>query len=420
MMPIPVSTHRNPIRNAFSLRKSPLSFFEKIAREGDVLLVPVALEKFVVISDPAIARSVLLKEEHSRQHNLEVPLIQSILGEGALTTDGTAWELARRASGPPLAPRAVEGMREVLDRVVAARLDALPAKGPIFPEMTALTVRVTVEALLGLPMSDSEARKLADEVLFAQAYLFFWLGASLKGVPKLPTSNNRRFYSAVGGLEALVAAVMQEAPRTSFTQHLSRLRTPEGIPLSPQQQRDQLLTMLVAAPENTATSLSWTLHLLSTHPDIQTRLRSEEPGSPYWKAVLKESMRLYPGAPYLDRRVQTPSHIGDHTVPAGALLLISPYVIQRDPRFWVDPEVFRPERFLEDPDPTAWLAFGAGPRRCVGEHLAMAILQTALPAILHRFEVLPVAGYTAAIDPVINLRPKQGLPLELRVTTLKR
>lgn len=416
MIPVPVSTRRNPIRNAFSLRTSPLSFFEKIAKEGDILLVPVALEKFVVISDPAIARSVLLKEDHSRQQNLEVPLIQSILGEGALTTDGAAWELARRASGPPLAPKAVEGMQAVLDRVVAARLDTLENHGerPIFPEMTALTVRVTVEALLGLSMSDAEARQLADEVLFAQAYLFFWLGGSLRGVPKVPTANNRRFYRAVGGLEALVAAVMREAPRTSFTQHLSRLRTVDGTPLSPRQQRDQLLTMLVAAPENTATSLSWTLHLLSTHPKIQTRLRTEAPGSSFWKAVLKESMRLYPGAPYLDRRVQMPSDIGGYTVPSGALLFISPYVIQRDPRFWVEPETFRPERFLEDPDPKAWLAFGAGPRRCVGEHLAMAILQTALPAILSRFEVLPVAGYTAAIDPVINLRPKQGLPLGLR------
>jgi pentalenene oxygenase len=279
--------------------------------------------------------------------------------------------------------------------------------------MTALTVRVTVEGLLGATLSDAEARSLADEVLFAQAYLFFWLGAPWGAVPHVPTRANHRFHSTVAGLDALVEAVLRSAPNSGFVRHLLDMRDAEGQPLGPVAQRNHLLTQLVAAPENTATTLSWTLHLLSTHPKVQARLRAEGAESPLWSGVLSEALRLYPGALYLDRRVESASSITGHPVAPGTLVMMAPYLLHRDPRFWEAPTEFSPER-TDTADNSAFLPFGFGSRRCVGEHFAMAVLRAMLPELLARFEVLPTPGYVAAIDPVINLRPSAGMPLLLR------
>lgn len=405
-------------RNAVTFRKAPLDAFAAMAREGDVTVRQVAHERFVLLSDPALVRDELLHERHSRALNFEAPSIRDVLGEGSLTTDGAAWALARRIAGPPLAPRAVADLQSTLHTAITDRLDALLHTAgrptPIFAEMTALTVRVTVEGLLGHAQSDDEARELADEVLFAQAYLFFWLGNPWLGVPTVPTRSNRRYHATIAALEALVAAVIAAPPASGFTRHLFATRTPDGEPLSEAARRDHLLTMLVAAPENTATTLSWALHLLSQHPEIQARLRAEGAASPFWTPVLHEVLRLYPGAPYIDRRTLEDTTIGGQHVPAGSLIFIAPYLLHRDPRAWDAPDTFRPERFVGRPEHAAWLPFGFGPRRCVGEHLAMMILRTTLPRILERFEVAPAPGYTASIDPVINLRPSGGLPLVLR------
>lgn len=404
--------------NAIALRRAPLVFFADMSREGGVAQRQVAHERFVLISDPALIREELMRERHSRALNFEAPSIRGVLGDGSLTTDGAAWALARRIAGPPLAPRAVADLQGTLDTVVSDRIAALRQRAgrptPIFPEMTALTVRVTVEGLLGHAQPDAEARRLADEVLFAQAYLFFWLGNPWMGVPTIPTPANRRYRNTLAALDALVTAVLQAPPTSGFVRHLLATQKPDGTTLSDDARRDHLLTMLVAAPENTATTLSWALHLLSQHPAVQAQLRAEGPGSPLWTSVLHEVLRLYPGAPYIDRRTLEDTTIGGQPVPAGSLVFIAPYLLHRDARAWDQPDAFRPERFRDGVDNPAWLPFGFGPRRCVGEHFAMAILRTTLPRILQHFEVRPAPGYTAAIDPVINLRPTGGLPLVLK------
>lgn len=413
----PLVPRSGPLRNLVALRRAPMRFFTRAAAAGDVVRFRAGHLRCALVSHPELVREILRKDEHSRERNLEVPLIRRILGDGALTSDGPAWTLARRASAPPLAPRAVEKLNETLARVSEERLDALAALGEparMFPEMAALTLRVTIEALLGQPISDHDARLLADDVLFAQAYLFFWLGLPLDAVPRIPTANNRRFYRVIDGFHALTEQTLRAEATTPFTRHLAELRDADGQALSEQSRRDQLMTMLVAAPENTATTLAWTMHLLATHPEHQRRLREEGPSSAAWGPTLREALRLYPGAPYLDRRVEQPTEVGGHALEPGTILVVAPYLIHRDPRFWSDPSAFQPERFAHGEEPLAWMPFGVGPRRCLGEHFAMAVLRAVLPRVIERFELEPLPGYVPSIDPVINLRPGGGLPLLLR------
>jgi cytochrome P450 len=195
--------------------------------------------------------------------------------------------------------------------------------------------------------------------------------------------------------------------------------------------RDQIVTMLLAGHETTASTLSWAWYLLSRHPEAAERLRVEAvevlgdrtpefadlARLPYTGMVIQETMRLYPPVWALPRRAVTADEIGGYPVPAGADVMISPYTLHRHPRFWDEPDRFRPERFAADAPPVAhryaYVPFGAGPRICVGSHLGMleATLVAAMVARRFRFE------YAGTADPVpeamLSLRIRGGLPVRV-------
>lgn len=168
--------------------------------------------------------------------------------------------------------------------------------------------------------------------------------------------------------------------------------------------RDQVLIFLLAGHETTATSLSFALHLLARHPELQTRAREEisrvlgdrTPGAedlerlPYLTQVLKEAMRLYPAAPVIGRQAVAETEIDGHTVPAGATVILAPWVTHRHPDHWPDPERFDPDRFTPEAEAArpryAWFPFGGGPRACIGQHFSMLESVIALAMTLRAYE----------------------------------
>lgn len=168
--------------------------------------------------------------------------------------------------------------------------------------------------------------------------------------------------------------------------------------------REQVLIFLLAGHETTATSLSFSLHLLARHPEFQDRARAEiaavlggrTPGAadldrlPYLTQVLKEAMRLYPAAPVMGRRSVDAAVIDGHAVPAGADVILAPWVTHRHPRYWPDPERFDPDRFTPEAEAArpryAWFPFGGGPRACIGQHFSMLESVIALAMILREYE----------------------------------
>jgi cytochrome P450 len=178
-------------------------------------------------------------------------------------------------------------------------------------------------------------------------------------------------------------------------------------------------------------SLAWAWHLLSTDARVERKLHEEVdavigdraptfddlPNLPYARMVLEESMRLYPPAWSTSRQAHEADEVGGYRIPAGAILTISPYVTHRNPAFWDDPSRFEPARFAPErsagrPD-YAYFPFGGGPRRCVGSQFAMMEGQLALAMIARRFRLRPVAGHKVEPDPILTLRPRQGLPMRL-------
>jgi cytochrome P450 len=202
--------------------------------------------------------------------------------------------------------------------------------------------------------------------------------------------------------------------------------------MSDEQLRDEAMTIFLAGHETTANALAWTFYLLSTHPEIGRRVRTELgkvlagrvpnladlPRLPYLLQVIKEAMRLYPPAWSIGRRSIEDDIVGGFRVRADSLILLTPYVTHRDPRFWPNPEGFDPERFEPELEKTrpkyAYFPFGGGPRLCIGNNFALMEAQLVLAIILQRFEPMLVPGHPVVPQPLITLRPKYGLPMSLR------
>jgi cytochrome P450 len=202
--------------------------------------------------------------------------------------------------------------------------------------------------------------------------------------------------------------------------------------MTDRQLRDELVTLLMAGHETTANALTWSWYLLSQHPDARTALEQEirrvcgdrlptaadVPSLVYTRAVLAESMRLFPPAYLLGRRALADYDVPgtDYVLPKGTVVLLSQYLLHRDPRFWDAPEQFRPERWLVDEGERrryAYFPFGGGPRICIGEHFAWMEGALVLATIARRWRLESVAGQKIAFHAVITLRPKHGMRMKV-------
>jgi cytochrome P450 len=217
-----------------------------------------------------------------------------------------------------------------------------------------------------------------------------------------------------------------------LTRLIESTRAESDARFGEQRMRDDLVTLLLAGHETTASTLGWTLHLLSGHPEVVERLRAEvldvvgdrAPGFAdlerltYTSMVLQEAMRLYPPVWILTRKAQGDDEIGGYHVPAGSDVLICPYTLHRHPAFWDEPTRFDPDRF--DPARTvsrpryAYIPFGAGPRFCVGNHLGLLEATIVLVTLVRDLRLVAVPGHVAVPEPMLSLRVRGGLPMTVQ------
>jgi len=219
---------------------------------------------------------------------------------------------------------------------------------------------------------------------------------------------------------------------------LMAARDEDGSGMTDRQLRDEILTFLLAGHETTAVSLSWTWYLLSQHPDVEQKLHQElrqvldgrtpqlEDLSrlPYTDKVVKESMRLYPPAWSLARTVAKEIEIAGYRLPVGANVVMSPWILHRDPRFFEQPEQFNPGRWTPDAaqhlPKFAYFPFGGGPRLCIGASFAIMEANLLLATIAQRFQLRLVPGHPVDTLPSITLRPRHGMRMSLSRSVTKK
>jgi cytochrome P450 len=254
---------------------------------------------------------------------------------------------------------------------------------------------------------------------------------------KLPTPRQKRRAKNEKTLNTLVYRFI-EARRASgedtgdlLSMLLQSLDTEgDGTGMDDQQVRDEIMTLFLAGHETTANALSWTFYLLAQNPKAERRLHAELdsvlgnrpptladlPRLPYTKMVFSESLRLFPPAWVVGRTATAPDHIGGYTIPKGATVLMSQYLMHRHPVYWDQPDQFKPERFESETDRPryAYFPFGGGPRLCIGEPFAWMEGELLIATLAQQWRFKLAPGAMVEPDPSITLRPKYGLPMVLK------
>jgi cytochrome P450 len=425
----PIPPHELPLV-AFlrAIRTNALTMWTERAYEEDILVRHFLSRTNVLANAPeAIHRVLVDNHANYRRSPASIRILKPITGEnGLLLSEGEAWRHQRRTTAPALAPRVIPMLAQ---HITATTNDVLPmlaanaARGSVnlLQAMQFLTLEIAGRSMFSLEMQHfgTQLRELLTEygIRFSQPKLFDMLLP-----PSVPTFRGLLRWRFQQRWMRLIDDVMRdrlhepepETPRDLFDL-LRAARDPEtGERFSRVQLRDQLATLLLAGHETTAVTLFWALTLLALDPMEQQRLADESRGLDITidvlprlvrtRAVVNETLRLYPPAFAIARESIGPDRLGDFDLPARTVVIMAPWVLHRHRRYWRDPDAFDPARFMPDaPQPPrfAYLPFGAGPRVCVGAQFALTEAVLVLASMLQRFRAelvdeppLPVAIVT--------------------------
>lgn len=423
------------IGDLLAMRREPLAFLSRVAREGDVVRLRLGRDVFL-LNHPDHAQRVLHDNHANYRKNFFYARMKPLVGEGLLTSEGNDWKRKRRLAQPAFHRERLAAFAGIMAHHTGALLDrwadpaARGAPVDVAADMMRLTLTVVGHALFGFDLltGADEARQAFTRALRITSDRFF---ALLYLPPWVPTPANLKFGRAMRVLDGLVdeviAARRGRPPREDLLGMLMEARDAEGgAGLSDEELRDEVITMVLAGHETTASALSWALYLLSSARESDRRLHRESaavlggrdatvgdlPRLEYAARVNQEAMRLYPPAWIFGREAIAADAFGDVQVPAGATVSICPWLLHRDARFWADPERFDPDRFLPGVAVRpryAYVPFAAGPRMCIGNAFATMEMQIVLAMVASRYRLELVPGQPVQVEASVTLRPRSGI-----------
>jgi len=421
---------------------NPLEFFTDVARRyGDIASYHIAGEQLFLVNDPQLIKDILVTHHKNFTKSRGLERTKRLLGNGLLTSEGAVHLRQRRLMQPAFHRDRIAAygrtMVEYADRMRTAWIDG--ATLDVAREMNRLTL-----SIVGKTLFDADVESQAAEVGEALTGVIesFWMMmlpfADL--LERLPVPKLRRARIARARLDRIIYGMIAER-RASGRDHgdlLSMLLAAQdeddhGM-MTDSQVRDQAMTIFLAGHETTANALMWTWYLLSGAPEVTSTLHDEvdrvlqgrlptmaDIGSlPYIERVVTESMRLYPPAWLIGRRAIADYPVGPYVAAARSILIMSPYIIQRDARYYAEPERFNPDRWTPEFKASlpkfAYFPFGGGPRQCIGETFAWMELILIVATIAQRWDLRLVPGHPVELQPLITLRAKHGM----RMTVTRR
>jgi cytochrome P450 len=415
------------------LQHDRLAFFRRCSQTADIVPFRAGVDEAMVVSHPGLVNDVLITHRADFSKAYLTSLMHPLLAGSMLLADSDSWLHQRRLVLPAFhhdrleeyaAVMADEARRVSTGWRVAQRRD-------IHSDMMQMTLQIVTRTLFGIDFSNgvNAAQRLVSIIMDE----FNRRIASPRRIRlALPTPRTLRLLRSMRELDEIAYRAIRERrrePRTDLLSMLIAAHDEDGQPMTDREVRDASLAVFFAGHETTACLLSWTWYVLANRQDIQDKVLAElrrelppggEPSAevvgrlPYTEAVLNEVLRLYPPAYAFGRRALRDTTVGGHPVPEGTTVIMSPWSMHRDPRFYDDPEQFLPERWqngLASRLPKfAFFPFSSGPRRCVGSAYAMQEATIAVATILPRY-AFTSSGQPVAPAPSITLRPAGGMPL---------
>jgi cytochrome P450 len=416
-------------------RRDPLTYLERVQADyGSFAYFQAGHQHIYYVNEPELIREVLVTRSGLFTKSRILQRAKSLLGEGLLTNEGTSHLRQRRMVQPAFYRDhlVTYGAQMVALADKACHRWRNEAKLDIDQEMMRLTLAIVGQTLFSADVED-EAPQVGEAMNALIAIMPLLMLPGSQFIEYVPLPVTRRYLKAAKLVEATIFRIMNERRASAgnpddLLSMLMNARDPEGDDhaMSDKQVRDEALTLFLAGHETTATALAWTWYLLAQHLDAEAALHAELahvlgdrlptfddlPRLRYTQQIFAESMRLYPPAWAIGRMAREPLELGGYTLPAKSIVLLSPYLMHRNPRFWPDPDRFDPARWADGDfykRDFTYFPFGGGPRICVGERFAWMEGALLLAVIAQRWRFRLEPGHRVERKALITLRAKNGI-----------
>jgi cytochrome P450 len=424
--------------NLAAFGRDPLNFLESTAREyGDFVPLRFGPRKVFLLNDPADIEQVLATQSKNFKKTLgyRTPFMRRLFGDGLLTSEGEFWTRQRRLAQPAFHRDRIAGYARTiveLSHGMLARWEPGQLR-ELHADMVRLTTEVVTRTLFNsdVPPEIEQMNSASASVLehFTKQWSAWRLIFAF-----VPTPSGRRFEMVMRRLDRYIGGLIQarRAHGGDSGDLLSMLvlaQDEDGSRMTDKQLRDELTTLMVAGLDTTALALSWAFYLLARHPEAEAQLADEirealgdRPPNlnalsqlPYAEMVIKETMRLYPPAWIIGRESISACEINGKPIPSRASVVMSQWLKHRDPRYFEQPDQFRPERWAEPRaiPKFAYFPFGGGPRTCIGNSFAMMEAVLVLVTVAQRYRFRPGSKDPVLPWPSITLQPRSGITLQV-------
>ena len=407
----------------------PLCYLTEMVRAyGDVVQLQIGPASRLLVSDPEMIEEVLLKQHTSFIKDDVTRRLSIALGEGLLISEGEVWKRSRRRVAPKLRKKQIASYAEAMVRHASSKASRYQdgEAYDIYHDMMVLTLDIVAETLFG-SVVEGDAQLVGEAVEELMKLFMSHERSLMRLLPEwVPSPGRERARKSLEELDALMFRLIADRHEREAGDDLLWLllnaEDDNGERMNARELRDEMLTLFLAGHETTALALSYALMHISEHATVEAHLSRElesvlggraptaddVTNLPYTTAVIKEAMRLHPPAWAIGRMAVRDVEIKGHNISKGEQVLMSQWVVHRDPQWWDAPEAFRPSRWLEDTERPrfAYFPFGGGPRLCVGNHFAMMEMVLILATLVQRVSFRRCSFDNIGLVPAVTLRPE--------------
>jgi len=443
--PFPERHKKNlgPLDTLKYARRDLLSIWPEDAFERQFMGIKIINRSIFIANCPNVIRHVFLT--HHANYEKKSPLmrkaLEPLLGDGLFISDGETWQKHRNIETPLFSTEQVAKYAEVMIRTTeecVQKWSKVEQGGTInvLPEMGHLTAEIICRTLFGNQLGEEQAAQVVKSFAEYQEAIEQMDISTFFGLPSwFPVFKSGKAEKAAKSIHQIVDKVIAEGVKSdnkeSLLAHFLKLlgkKDADGQ-LTQLQIRNELIVLFMAGHETTANTLAWAWYLISQCPEVEERLHKEvdaviKAGSttfddfsklPYTRAIIEETMRLYPPVPILSREATADDTIRKRHIPAGSIILVVPWLLHRHKAYWDKPDHFIPERFLDDapvkPDKFTYIPFSVGPRVCIAKYFGTVETTLCLAILARHFRLRVPEGHQVTHECRLTLRPKDNLPM---------